>query len=198
MRLRFEKRHLNTKSHKDLSMSIVNRYCVKDPKVDKIKKILRQVVKEYSEILSFFLKTSKWKLHFSFYHTGFISANTEYKLFFLLGCEPFDMLERYLLRQNEYLYSKEGLDTYHKGEMELTFISEVRFMTYNHYIVMPERMVEWNLIRKIHENPKLMRSLEKMPVLNENDCYLYSDSEDEEADDIKKHQVCALRHSRPH
>ena len=36
--LRFEKRHLKTKSHKHLSLSIVTRYCVKDPKVDEIKK----------------------------------------------------------------------------------------------------------------------------------------------------------------
>ena len=47
-------------------------------------------------------------------------------------------------------------------------------------------MVERNLLRKIKENPKLIRSLQNMPepVLNEFDCYLYSDSEDEDADDI--------------
>ena len=36
--LGYKKRHLNTNSHKDLSMSIVNRYCVEVPKVDEIKK----------------------------------------------------------------------------------------------------------------------------------------------------------------
>ena len=46
-------------------------------------------------------------------------------------------------------------------------------------------MVERKLIRKIHEKPKLIRSLQKMPepLTNEYDCYLYSDSEDEVVDD---------------
>ena len=38
LKLGYKKRQLNTKSHKDLSMSIGNRYCVKDPKVDEIKR----------------------------------------------------------------------------------------------------------------------------------------------------------------
>ena len=59
-------------------------------------------------------------------------------------------------------------------------------MTYKRYTDMPKQMVEKNLNEKIHENPKLMRSLQKMPepVLNENDCYLFSDSKDEDEDNI--------------
>ena len=45
-------------------------------------------------------------------------------------------------------------------------------------------MVEWNLIRKIQENPKILRSLPKMPdpILDNYDIYLYS--EDEDVNDI--------------
>ena len=167
-------------------MSIVNRYCVKDPKVDEIKKIVKKYVKEYSKKFIFFYITCKWKLHFSNYHTGFKFANTEYKRLFLLVCDQCDMLEMYLFSRIEYLHTMDGLETRHTGEMKITFITEFRFMTYNHYIDIPKQMVEWNLMRKIHENPKLIRSLQKMPepVLNESDCYLYSDSEDEDVDDI--------------
>ena len=51
---------------------------------------------------------------------------------------------------------------------------------------MPKQTVEWNLLRKMHEKPKMIRLLQKMPepVLNEYDCYLYSDSEGEDSDDI--------------
>ena len=54
LKLRYKKRYLNSKSHKDLSMSIVNRYYIKDPKVDEIKKILRNYAKEYSKKFTFF------------------------------------------------------------------------------------------------------------------------------------------------
>ena len=147
---------------------------------------MKKYVQENSKKFIFFYINCKWKLNFSSYHTGFIYANTEYKHFFLLGSEPCDMLETYLFTQIEYLYSKEALDTYHIGEMKITFISEVRFMTYHHYLDMPKQMVELNLIRKVHENPKLIRSLQKLsePTLIEYDCYLYSDSEDEDADYI--------------
>ena len=59
-------------------------------------------------------------------------------------------------------------------------------MTYDHYIDILKQMVERNLIRKTHENPKLIRSLQKMPepVINEYDCHLYSESEDQDMDDI--------------
>ena len=38
LKLRYKKKHLNTESHKYMSMSMVNRYYVKDPKVGEIKK----------------------------------------------------------------------------------------------------------------------------------------------------------------
>ena len=79
LKLGYEKRHLKTKSLEDLSMSIVNRYCVKSPKNGEIKKLLREYFKEYSKKFIFFYITCKWKLHFSNPHTGFISENTEYK-----------------------------------------------------------------------------------------------------------------------
>ena len=69
LKLRDKKRQLNTKSHKDLSMSIVNRYCVKDPKVDEIKKILRKYVKGYSKIFlhNLQMEFTFFKLLYGFY-----------------------------------------------------------------------------------------------------------------------------------
>ena len=109
---------------------------------------MKKYVREHSKKFIFFYITCIWKLHFTNNYTGFISANTEYKRIFLLGCEPFDMIETYLFRQIEYLNNKKGLDTYHIGEMKIKFISEFRFKTYNPYIDMPKQMVEWNVIRK--------------------------------------------------
>ena len=92
------------------------------------------------------------------------------------------MLDTYLLIEIEYLYNTEGLELSHICEMKKTFITELRFMTYDHYKDLPKHAVEWNLIGTIHENRNIIRSLQKTPdpVVCEYDCYLYSDSEDED------------------
>ena len=65
--------------------------------------------------------------------------------------------------------------------MKKNFVSDFRFMTYNHCINIPKRMIEWTPIEKIHKNPKLIRSLEKMPkpVFKKYTCHLYSEDEDD-------------------
>ena len=98
MKYKYKRKHFITKTHTDLSESIVNRYCVKDPKVDEIKKLLRNYVKAYSKKFTFFYTTCKWNLQFSNCNTVFISANTEYRRHFLLGCDPYSLLEMYLMR----------------------------------------------------------------------------------------------------
>ena len=74
----------------------------------------------------------------------------------------------------------------HIGEMKICFISDFRIMKYDPYIDIPKQIVERNLIEKIYENPKPKRSLQKMPepVINEYNCYFYSEYEDEDVDDI--------------
>ena len=110
---------------------------------------MRKYVKKYSEKFIFSYINCKGKLHFSNCHTGFISANTEYKRIYLSACEPCDMLETYLFSEMEYLYITDRLDLSHISEMKITFITEFRFMTYNHYMDKPKQMFERNLLRKI-------------------------------------------------
>ena len=114
----------------------------------KLKNILRKYVKEYIKEIIFFYITCKWKLHFSNCHTSFISANTEYKRIYLLGSEPCDMLETYLFSEIEYLYFTDRSELSYISEMTITFITEFRFMAYNHYMDLPKQMVERNLLRK--------------------------------------------------
>ena len=49
IKLKNEKKHFATKSHKDLSMCVVDKYCVKDPKFYKIQNILNRHVNEYGK-----------------------------------------------------------------------------------------------------------------------------------------------------
>ena len=65
------------------------------------------------------------------------------------------MLELYLFSEIEYLYITDRLESSHITENKITFKTEFRFMTENHYMDMPKQMVERKLLRKIKENPKL-------------------------------------------
>ena len=55
------------------------------------------------------------------------------------------------MRQIEYL-TTEGLELSHISEMKITFISEFRLMTYNHYMDMPKKIVERNMLGKIKKS----------------------------------------------
>ena len=44
IKLKTMKKHINTKSHADLSMSIINRYCVKHPQLFEIEEIIKRHV----------------------------------------------------------------------------------------------------------------------------------------------------------
>ena len=45
IKLKHNKKHLNTKSHTALSMSIINRYCVKNPELIEIEEIVKRMSK---------------------------------------------------------------------------------------------------------------------------------------------------------
>ena len=44
--------------------------------------------------------------------------------------------------------------------MKITFISDLRNMTYEHYINQPKPMVEWMLNKKLSQNPELIKIFE--------------------------------------
>ena len=48
-KMKYKREHTNTKSHTALSMSIINRYSVKNPELFKIDKILKKHVSIYNK-----------------------------------------------------------------------------------------------------------------------------------------------------
>ena len=46
IKLKYKKKHINTKSHIALSVLIINRYCVKNPELLKIEEILKKHLKK--------------------------------------------------------------------------------------------------------------------------------------------------------
>ena len=47
IKIKWKKKHLNTKSHKVLSMSVIDRYCDKNPEIIEIEGILKKIVNIY-------------------------------------------------------------------------------------------------------------------------------------------------------
>ena len=52
--LRYIKKHLNTRKHKYLSRSIINRYCVKNPEFLQIENKLNKYIRDYRKKFDFF------------------------------------------------------------------------------------------------------------------------------------------------
>ena len=47
------------------------------------------------------------------------------------------------------------------SEMNISFITNFRNMTYEHYINEPKPMVEWNLIKKLAKDSSLLKNITK-------------------------------------
>ena len=63
-KLKHKKKHLNAKSHFDLSESVINKYCVKNRELIDIEKILQNHVKNSNKRFEFHHILCKWKLQF--------------------------------------------------------------------------------------------------------------------------------------
>ena len=52
----------------------------------------------------------------------------------------------------------EGHKFSHISEMNIEFISNLRIITYDHYLKIPKSMLEWTLIKKLATNPNLIKA----------------------------------------
>ena len=59
-------------------------------------------------------------------------------------------------------FRRQGLRFSRILEMNVTFLSSVDLMTYQHYINQPMQMVEGVLNKKIYKNPELVKMLNDM------------------------------------
>ena len=57
----------------------------------------------------------------------------------------------------EYL-ENDGHKFSHISEMNIVFITDLRNMTYEHYLKIPKPMIEWTIIKKLANNPKLIKA----------------------------------------
>ena len=78
-------------------------------------------------------------------------------------------VRRYLITKIDY-FERQGYKFFHICEMTITFLSDLRNMTYEHYLKQPKQKIEWVLNKKLHKNPVLIKTLRNIshPLIRKN------------------------------
>ena len=145
--IKSRRKHLNSLNHKSLSMSIIFRYSVTSPDFLHIENILKIYNLEYKKV-SFHLIMCKWKLLFSDTIVN-VESNTWYSV------SPGHFLRDFVLSKIK-LFERQGHKFSQISEMNITFITNLRNMTYEHYLNQPKCMFEWKLNAILAKNPELI------------------------------------------
>ena len=151
IRIRSKKMHLNSQSHKSISRSIICKHTVKNPSFLHMNDILEKCVDDYNKKFVLYIIICKWKLHFSDTITN-VKSDKLYNIYI-----PRRKLRSYLISKIED-FESDGHKFSHISEMNIVFISDLRNMTYQHYLQIPKPMIEWTIIRKLANNPKLIEA----------------------------------------
>ena len=106
-------KHSTNRLHRDLSTSVVNRYCGKNPTFFQIGRIIEKQVYDYSKRIGFFIIICEWKLDFD---SNIICVKSERKY----NIHSFWDLRRFLITKNDY-FEKQGYIFSHICEMKITF-----------------------------------------------------------------------------
>ena len=128
-----KKRHLISQSHKSLTRSIICKYTVENPSFFHTKDILQKYVKDYNKKFVFYIHICKCKLHFSDTIIN-IKSDRLYNIHI-----PSRELRPYLISKIED-FEGAGHKYSHISEMNIEFISNLRNMTYQHYLQIPKSM----------------------------------------------------------
>ena len=67
-------------------------------------------------------------------------------------------LRRNLISKIEY-YESSGQKFSHISETNITFITDLRNMTYGHYLQIPKPMIEWRLNVILAKNPEIIKKI---------------------------------------
>ena len=153
LKTRSKKRHLNSQSHKSLTRSIICFYLYNlyNRSFFHMKDILKKYVNDYNKKFVFYIIICKWKLHFS---DTIINIKSDRLCNIYI---PSRKLRPYLISKIEH-FEGTGHKFSHISEMNIEFISNLRNMTYQHYLQIPKSMLEWTLIGKLATNPKLIKA----------------------------------------
>ena len=154
LKLHWKKKDLISQYHKSSTKSIFHKYTVKNPSFLHIEDILKNFVDDYNKKFAFFIIFCKWQLHFS---DTIINIKSD-RLYNIKRKYASWNLRRNLTSKFEYFESI-GHKFSHISEMDIVFMTDLRNMTYEHYLKKPKPIIEWTIIKKLAKNRSLYKHL---------------------------------------
>ena len=153
IKIKSKKKHLFSQYHESLTEGIICKYSVKKPSFFHVEDIIKNFVDDYNKNIEFYIILCKWKLHFS---DIIINVKSD-RLYNIKRRYASWNLRTNLISRIEYFEST-GQKISHIFEMNIVFISDMRNMTNEHYLKIPKPMIEWTIIKKLANNPKLIKA----------------------------------------
>ena len=138
--------HNKTKIHKQLSVSIVNKYYIPNVSVIEIYNIIKKHIYNYNK------KFCEFECWCKIQNDRFCEKN-----WVMWDRSPHvnkimeKIIRRYNCRQNDLV------------NIEIIFITDLKSATYSHYIQLPRSMLERKICQIIDRNPNLKKRLNNMP-----------------------------------
>ena len=147
-----KKKHLKSTNHKYLSDSIIFRYVIQNPDFLKIENTLKNYVLDYNKKFEYYTTICKWILHFS---NNIVSVKTNLMSNISMGY----YLRNFLGSKIKYFESHDHICS-HVSEMNITFMADLKRMTYEFYLSLPKSMIEWKFNSILHKNLRLVTLLD--------------------------------------
>ena len=137
--------HNKTKLHKQLSLSVVNKYYIPIVSVIEIDNIINKHIYDYDKKFHDFIAWCK--------------IQNDY------FCEKINMkwINAPNIKIQNEIISRQNCNQNDLVCIEIVFITDLDNATYNHYFQLPRTMLERKLCRIIDNNPNLIKTLDNMP-----------------------------------
>ena len=137
--------HNKSKSHKRLLLSVVNTFLIKQAPVKLIDLVLNRHIIEYNK------KFHSFQCYCEFQNENFYCRKN-------LGWISRPDTKCSEIIEREYNCSRKEL-----VNMKI-FITDLEYLSYEHYLKQPRQMIERKLCRLIDQNPNLIKTLNNMPM----------------------------------
>ena len=137
--------HNKTKLHKQLSLSVVNKYYIPNVSVIEIDNVINKHIYDYKKKFHDFICWCK--------------IQNEY------FCEKINMqrIDAPNIKIQNDIISRRNCNQNDLICIEIIFITNLDNATYNHYFQLPRTMLERKICQIIDRNPNLIKRLDKMP-----------------------------------
>ena len=139
-------KHIKTDLHKRLAVSVVNRYHIKIVYVKEIDNVLNEHITDYNK--KFLNFVCYWEIQ---------NENFCYKI-------NFGWINRPNIQIGEKLIKRYDCSQRVFVHIKIVFVTDLVFLSYDHYIKQPRQMIERKICKMVDQNPNLIKTLNVVPT----------------------------------